>query len=60
MVYQPPSIVMSQSVAILVDGNNIEISLHQQTGDESVMLNFDKLIPKLVDNRSLNRLIYFR
>lgn len=60
MVYNPPPIVMSQSVAILVDGNNIEISLHQQTGDEGVMLNFDKLIPKLVDNRSLNRLIYFR
>lgn len=54
------TILMSQSVAILVDGNNIEISLHQQTGNEGVMLNFDKLIPKLVDNRSLNRLIYFR
>lgn len=60
MAYTAPSIVMSQSVAILVDGNNIEISLHQQTGDEGVMLNFDTLIPKLVDNRSLNRLIYFR
>lgn len=54
------NIVMSQSVAILVDGNNIEISLHQLTGNEGVMLNFDKLIPKLVDNRGLNRLIYFR
>jgi uncharacterized LabA/DUF88 family protein len=54
------NILMSQSVAILVDGNNIEISLHKLTGDEGVMLNFDKLIPKLVDNRSLNRLIYFR
>lgn len=51
---------MSQSVAILVDGNNIEISLHDQTGCEGTMLNFDKLIPKLVDNRALNRLIYFR
>lgn len=54
------TIVMSQSVAILVDGNNIEISLHQLIGDAGAMLNFDKLIPKLVDNRSLNRLIYFR
>lgn len=54
------NITISQSVAILVDGNNIEISLHQQTGNDGVMLNFDKLIPKLVDNRALNRLIYFR
>lgn len=60
MAIPSPNIVMSQSVAILVDGNNIEISLHQQTGNEGVMLNFDKLIPKLVDNRALNRLIYFR
>lgn len=54
------NIVMSQSVAILVDGNNIEISLHELTNNEGAMLNFDTLIPKLVDNRSLNRLIYFR
>lgn len=60
MAYTTPNIVMSQSVAILVDGNNIEISIHHQTQDEGAMLNFDKLIPKLVDNRSLNRLIYFR
>ncbi len=60
MAFVNPTIVMSKSVAILVDGNNIEISLHHQTGDDGAMLNFDKLIPKLVDNRSLNRLIYFR
>lgn len=60
MSYSPPTIVMSQSVAILIDGNNMEISLHELTGDEGTMLNFDKLIPKLVDNRALNRLIYFR
>lgn len=54
------SIVMSQSVAILVDGNNIEISIHELIEDEGAMLNFDKIIPKLVDNRALNRLIYFR
>lgn len=54
------AIVMSQSVAILVDGNNIEISIHELTGNEGAMLNFDTLIPKLVDNRALNRLIYFR
>lgn len=51
---------ISQSVAILVDGNNIEISLHEIVGNKEVMLNFDTLIPKLLENRGLNRLIYFR
>lgn len=53
-------ITISQSVAILVDGNNIEISLHSLTGKKNAMLNFDKLIPKLLGDRGLNRLIYFR
>lgn len=53
-------IIISQSVAILVDGNNIERSIHDQCGHEGTMLNFDTLIPKLLDNRGLNRLVYFR
>lgn len=51
---------ISQSVAILVDGNNMELGLHKLTGNAQAMLNFDTLIPKLLDNRSLSRLIYFR
>jgi hypothetical protein len=53
-------ISISQSVAILIDGNNIEISIHNMVGSKNAMLNFDILIPKLLDNRGLNRLIYFR
>jgi len=53
-------VTIIQSVAILVDGNNIERSIHEQTKDPHMMLNFDTLIPKLLDNRGLNRLIYFR
>ena len=53
-------ITMNQSVAILVDGNNIERSLSRMTGEASAMINFDTLIPKLLHNRGLNRLIYFR
>lgn len=53
-------IKISQSVAILVDGNNIEISIHSITKDKSCMLNFDEFIPRLLGNRGLNRLIYFR
>ncbi|MAZ01097.1 MAG: hypothetical protein CMP58_02755 [Flavobacteriales bacterium] len=51
---------VSQSVAILIDGNNIEMSLHSEYRNKSVMLNFDALIPRLLDNRGLNRLVYFR
>ncbi len=60
MAQQSPDVVISQSVAILVDGNNIERSIHERCGDEGAMLNFDKLIPRLILNRALNRLIYFR
>ena len=51
---------ISQSVAILIDGNNIERSIHTETGDKQTMVNFDTLVPKLLDNRGLNRLVYFR
>jgi len=53
-------VLISQSVAILVDGNNIERSIHSEAGHTNAMLNFDTLIPRLLGNRSLNRLIYFR
>jgi len=61
MNYQKPEdVLISQSVAILIDGNNIERSIHEETHDQQTMLNFDTLIPRLLDNRGLNRLIYFR
>ena len=49
-----------QKVAILVDGNNIERSLHYLTNNDNAMLNFDLVIPRLLNTRELNRLIYFR
>ena len=57
---QTEGVQISQSVAILIDGNNIERSIHTETDDPNTMLNFDTLIPKLLDNRGLSRLIYFR
>ena len=61
MNYQKPEdVLISQSVAILIDGNNIERSIHEETHDQQTMLNFDALIPRLLDNRGLNRLVYFR
>ena len=53
-------VLLSQSVAILVDGNNIERSLHSVNKNENTMINFDTLIPRLLDGRWLNRMIYFR
>lgn len=53
-------IQISQTVAILVDGNNIERSLLEYTKEEGTMLDFERVIPKIVGERQLNRLIYFR
>ena len=53
-------IYISQTVAILVDGNNIERSMESHFKKEGGMINFDVLIPRLLGNRALNRLIYFR
>ena len=44
----------------MIDGNNIELSLQNLVGQKNALLDFDTLIPKLLDNRGLNRLIYFR
>ena len=53
-------ILINQSVAILCDGNNIEKSIHSISRNKNAMINFDTLIPKLLDGRGLNRMIYFR
>ena len=53
-------ILINQSVAILCDGNNIERSIHESSKNKNAMINFDTLIPKLLDGRGLNRMIYFR
>jgi len=55
-----PSVQILQAVAILIDGNNIERSIHAETNDPNTMLNFDALIPRLLMNRGLSRLVYFR
>jgi len=54
------AIQISQSVAILCDGNNIERSIHKISKSTHTMINFDILIPSLLNGRGLNRLIYFR
>lgn len=56
----PQTVNISQSVAILIDGNNIEMSIHSEAKNKNTMINFDSLIPKLLGERGLTRLIYFR
>lgn len=51
---------ISQNVAILIDGNNIERSIHTLYKSDQVMINFDNLVPNLLRDRSLSRFIYFR
>ena len=53
-------IQITQSVAILCDGNNIERSIHEESKSTHTMINFDVLVPRLLNGRGLNRLIYFR
>lgn len=57
---ESPNVKINQSVAILIDGNNIEMSLQSLVEDKNALLDFDTLIPKLLVNRGLSRLIYFR
>ncbi len=52
-------IKVDQCVAILIDGNNIERSLQSLT-KKNVFANFDTLVPRLLADRALNRLVYFR
>ncbi|MFW5866074.1 MAG: NYN domain-containing protein [Nanoarchaeota archaeon] len=52
-------IFINQTVAILCDGNNIERSI-QETASSNTMINFDTFIPKLLNERGLNRMMYFR
>ena len=58
--FNTDKITISQTVAILIDGNNIERSIHAEAEDTNTMLNFDVLVPKLLMNRGLSRLVYFR
>ena len=52
--------IINQSVAILCDGNNIERSIHAVSKSKNAMIDFDSIIPKLLNGRGLNRLLYFR
>ena len=60
IITHPENITISQTVAILIDGNNIERSIHSEADNTNTMLNLDAIVPKLLVNRGLSRLVYFR
>ena len=60
MLTKNNKLIINQSVAILCDGNNIEMSIHKVSKSKHTMINFDTLIPRLLNGRGLNRLLYFR
>jgi uncharacterized LabA/DUF88 family protein len=60
IITHPENITISQTVAILIDGNNIERSIHSESDNTNTMLNLDAIVPKLLVNRGLSRLVYFR
>ena len=43
------NIIINHSVAILCDGNNIERSIHEVSKSKHTMINFDTLIPRLLN-----------
>lgn len=53
------SVNIAQSVAVLIDGNNIGKSIGSEFGTWC-MLNYDIIIPKILQGRALNRLVYLR
>ena len=54
------AIKFSQRVAILVDGNNIGIGIHDLMKDKNAMLNFRTVVPKILNGRELSGFYYFR
>ena len=53
------SINITQRVAILIDGNNIGIGINKKFGKD-YMLNFDIVVPKVLNGRGLDKFAYFR
>lgn len=51
---------IEQSVAILIDGNNLEKSIHKLHNSTRYVLDYQEFIPKILKKRSLKKMMYFR
>jgi hypothetical protein len=54
------TIATDHRVAILVDGNNIGMGLHEKMNDRGAMLNFKTVVPRILKGRTLKKMFYFR
>jgi len=51
---------IDQRCAVLVDGNNIERGIKEAFKDKRLMLDFDELVPRILNDRKLGNFVYFR
>jgi len=49
-----------ERVALLIDGNNLERSLHSEKQDSRWMISYDNLLPEIMGERALYNFTYFR
>ena len=55
------SMLSAQSVAIFIDGNNVDRSLNPAGFDEGLrFINFDSFIPSILNGRPLYKLVYLK
>ena len=52
-------VIIDQRTAVLIDGNNCEIGIHEMFSKNHV-INFDEFVPNILKGRKLSHLSYFR
>lgn len=50
---------IQQNIAILIDGNNIEVEIKKKYG-HGIVLDYESLVPQLLQERHLTKFFYFR
>jgi uncharacterized LabA/DUF88 family protein len=53
-------IVIINMVAVLIDGNNMYHSVKAMNADPNAILNYDSIVLKVLDGRSLSKFIFFK
>lgn len=53
------SIKREEQVAVFIDGQNLSRSIANLKNDKYAMVDFDKLVPKVLDGRNLSKMTFF-
>jgi uncharacterized protein (TIGR00288 family) len=59
MLQEKKPIIIDQRVGVMIDGNNLELGIHDMYSKNHV-INFDEFVPNVLKNRKLSYLHYFR